>query len=110
MSVVWPEVKGANARCMGGAEAGPDGAIYDMALEKGIVRLWVRAGGPDADRELGLEIPYQFFKDQLVFNGADGSRMAFDFTYKNRELTLSNPRGGECGDWAIFTTKPWIRQ
>ena len=66
MSIVWPKVKGADARCVGGAEAGPEGAIYDMVFEKGIVRLWLRVGGPDAERELGLEVPYQFFKDQLV--------------------------------------------
>jgi TRAP-type C4-dicarboxylate transport system substrate-binding protein len=110
MSVVWPKVKGANARCVGGAEAGPDGAIYDMVFEKGIVRLWFRVGGPDAERELGLEVPYQFFKDQLVVTGDDGSKIVVDFTYKDGKLTLSNPRGGECGDWAIMTTKPWIRQ
>jgi TRAP-type C4-dicarboxylate transport system substrate-binding protein len=110
MSVVWPEVKGANAGCVGGAEAGPDGAIYDMVFEKGIVRLWVRVGGPDAERELGLESPYQFFKDQLVVTQTDGSKMVVDFTYKDGKLTLSHLRGGECGDRAIMTTKPWIRQ
>ena len=40
MSIVWPKVKGADARCVGGAEAGPEGAIYDMVFEKGIVRQW----------------------------------------------------------------------
>jgi len=110
MSIVWPEVKGADARCVGGPEAGPKGAIYDMVLEKGIVRLWFRVGRPDAERELGLEAPYQFFKDQLVFDDTDGSRPTFDFTYKDGKLTLSNPRGGDCGGRAIFTTKPWIRQ
>jgi TRAP-type C4-dicarboxylate transport system substrate-binding protein len=110
MSVVWPKAKGANARCVGGAEAGPEGAIYDMVFEKGIVRIWVRVGGPDAERELGLELPYQFFKDQLVITGNDGSKITVDFTYKDGKLTLANPRGGECGDWAIMTTKPWIRQ
>jgi TRAP-type C4-dicarboxylate transport system substrate-binding protein len=110
MRIFWPEIKGADARCVGGAEAGPGGAIYDMVLEKGIVRLWIRVGSPEAERELGLEVPYQFFKDQLVVIGDDGSRMVLDFTYKDGKLALSNPRGWECGDWAIFTTKPWIRQ
>jgi TRAP-type C4-dicarboxylate transport system substrate-binding protein len=108
MSIVWPEVKGADARCVGGAEAGPEGAIYDMVLDKGIVRIWVQV--PDTERELGLEVPYQFFKDQLVFTDTDGSRTVFDFTYKDGKLTLSNQRGGDCGGRAIFTTKPWIRQ
>ena len=110
MSIVWPKVKGADARCVGLPEAGPEGAIYDMVLEKGIVRIWLRVGGPDAERELGLEVPYQLFKDQLVVSGDDGSKMVVDFTYEDGKLTLSNPRGWECGDWAIFTTKPWIRQ
>jgi TRAP-type transport system periplasmic protein len=110
MNVVWPKVKGANASCVGGAEAGPEGAIYDMVLEKGILRLWFRVGGPDAEREHGLEAPYQFFKDQMVVTGDDDSKMVVDFTYKDGKLTLANPRGWECGDWAIFTTNPWIRQ
>ena len=63
-----------------------------------------------AERELGLELPYQFFKDQLVITGNDGSKMTVDFTYKDGKLTLSDLRGGECGDRAIMTTKPWIRQ
>jgi hypothetical protein len=110
MSIVWPEAKGANARCVGGAEAGPEGAIYDMVFEKGILRMWLRVGGPDAERELVLEVQYQFFKDQLVFINADGSKMVVDFTYKDGKLTLSHLRGGECGDRAIMTSKPWIRQ
>ena len=65
---------------------------------------------PEAERELGLEVPYQFFKDQLVVSGTDGSRTVVDFTYGDGKLTLSNPRGWECGGRAIFTTKPWIRQ
>jgi TRAP-type C4-dicarboxylate transport system substrate-binding protein len=110
MSIVWPEVEGADARCVGGAEAGPEGAIYDMVFEKGIIRMWIRVGSPDAERELGLEAPYQFFKDQLVIDDPDGSRPTLDFTYKEGKLTLSNMRGGDCGGRAIFTTKPWIRQ
>jgi len=110
MSIVWPEVKGADARCVGGAEAGPEGAIYDMVLEKGIIRMWIRVGSPDAERELGLEAPYQFFKDQLVIDDPDGSRPTLDFTYKDGKMTFSNMRGGDCGGRAIFTTKPWIRQ
>jgi TRAP-type C4-dicarboxylate transport system substrate-binding protein len=111
MSIVWPEIEGADARCVGGPEAGPDGAIYDMVFEKGIVRMWIRVGGPDAERELGHEAPYQFFKDQLIFTESDGSRTVFDFTYKDGKLTLSNMRGvDDCGGRAILTTKPWIRQ
>ena len=110
MSIVWPKVKGANARCVAGAEAGPQGAMYDLVFEKGIARMWIRAGSPQAERELGLDVPYQFFKDQLVLTDPDGSRNAFDFAYKGGKLTFSNPRGGTCDGWAIFTTKPWIRQ
>jgi TRAP-type C4-dicarboxylate transport system substrate-binding protein len=110
MSVVWPEVKSADARCVGDALAGPDGrSTYDMVLEKGILRIWERADGPDAERELGLEVPYQLFKDQMVVADNRG-KMVVDFTYKDGKLTFSNPRGWHCGDWAIFTTKPWIRQ
>lgn len=109
MSVVWPKVKGADARCVGDAVAGPEGAIFDMVLEKGILRIWERVNAPDAERELGLEVPYQFFKDQMVVSDNRG-KMVVDFAYKDGKLTFSNPRGWYCGDHAIFTTKPWIRQ
>ena len=92
-----------------GTEGGSDGAIYDMVLDKGTMLLWVRIGGPHAKREVGLGGPYEFFKDQVIF-GSGGSGYIMDFTYQHRTLTLSNLRDGDCGDRAIFTTKPWIRQ
>ena len=112
MRVVWPDVKTDDARCVGGPESGPEGAIYDLELNGGTMRVWVRVGSPDAPRELGLDVPYQFFKDQLVVTGMadDSPRTVFDFTYHDDKLTLSNARGADCGGRAIFTTKPWIRQ
>lgn len=112
MSIVWPDVKTDDARCVGGPESGPQGAIYDLELNRGTMRVWVRVGGPEAPRELGLDVPYQFFKDQLVVTGMadDSPRTVFDFTYDDDKLTLSNARGADCGGRAIFTTKPWIRQ
>jgi TRAP-type C4-dicarboxylate transport system substrate-binding protein len=109
MSVVWPKVKTAAARCVGGPEAGPKGAIYDMVLEKGTLSLSVRVGSPNAKREFGFEGNYRFFKDQMQF-GDLSAPYTVDFAYDGRKLTMSNLRGGECGDAAIWTTKPWIRQ
>ena len=112
MSVVWPDIKTADARCVTGPEGGPEGAIYDLELDRGTLRIWVRVGSPQAERELGLEVPYQFFKDQLVVTRmADNSpKTIFDFTYQDGTLTLSHPRGSDCAGRAIFTTRPWIRQ
>jgi TRAP-type transport system periplasmic protein len=112
MRIAWPDIKTADARCVGGPESGPEGAIYDMVFDGGTLRLWVRVGGPDAERELGLEVPYQFFKDQLVLTGmADNSpKTTFDFSFEHGRLSLSNARGSDCGGRAIFTTKPWVRQ
>jgi TRAP-type C4-dicarboxylate transport system substrate-binding protein len=110
MSIVWPTVKTQDARCVGGPEGGPEGATYDLVLDKGTLRVWVRVGSPDAERELGLEVPFEIFKDQLAFMEGDGTRIVFDFTYEDGKFTLSNQRGGDCGGRAIFTTKPWIRQ
>lgn len=112
MRIVWPKVKTADGRCVAGGpgtEGGSDGAIYDMVLEKGTMLLWVRIGSPHAKREVAWEAPYEFFKDQVIF-GSGGSGYIMDFTYQHRTLTLSNLRNGDCGDRAIFTTKPWIRQ
>lgn len=112
MRIVWPKVKTTDARCMTGGpgkEGGPDINIYDMVLDRGTMRIWLRVGGPDAKREMAWEAPYEFFKDQVVF-GSSGSGYVMDFTYKDGTLTLSNLRNGECGDRAIFTTRPWIRQ
>ena len=83
-----------DARCVGGAEAGPEGAIYDMVLEKGIVRLWFRVGGPDAERELGLGGSLPVLQGPAGRSPATmAAKWSFDFTYKDGKLTLSNPRG-----------------
>ena len=111
MRIVWPKVPGADARCVGGLEAGPKGAIYDLVLDKGVLRLWIRVGGPNAERELGDESHYRFFRDQFETTASDGSKGVMDFTYEAGALKFSDTRhGADCGGRAIFTTKPWIRQ
>ena len=114
MRVVWPDVHTSDARCVRGAEAGPGGAIYDMEFHRGTMQLWIRVGGPNAARELGDEVGYRFFQDQLQFLNSDGSTTTWDYTYADGKLTLDNPRnptnGEDCGGRAIYTTKPWIRQ
>ncbi|WP_041789550.1 TRAP transporter substrate-binding protein [Microlunatus phosphovorus] len=114
MTIVWPDVKTEDARCVEGPEGGPGGAIYEMEFDRGTWRQWVRVGGRGATRELGAEGQYRFFKDQLQILEVDGSTTTWDYTYTDGELRLSNPRnpesGVECIARAIFTTKPWIRQ
>lgn len=80
--------------------------IYDLTLERGSLTLWVRVGGPTANREVGTTETYRILNDhQLAF----GDVTSLDFKVDRKALTLSGMEGGDCGGRAIFTTKPWIR-
>lgn len=106
MMVSWPKVKSADARCIGGAEGISDSVVYDLTLESGSMTLWVRVGGPSATRELGTTESYRILNDhQLSFGRVD----SLDFRLTGESLTFSAMKGAECGDRAIFTTKPWLR-
>ena len=86
------------------------GAIYDMVLEKGIVRIWSGRAARTPNASTGWKFRTSSSRTRWSSTGDDGSKMVVDFTHQDGKLTLSNPRGWECGDWAIFTTNPWIRQ
>jgi hypothetical protein len=108
MSISWPKVKvkNASARCVGGAEGTSAQVLYELVLDQGSVKIWVRVGGPTATRELGFADSYRILNPhQISFGG-----LTADFRLDGQALTLSNMQGGECGDVAIWTTKPWIRQ
>lgn len=53
---------------------------------------------------VGMAETYTVSDQQLTFGG-----LTADFTLEAKALTLSNMQGGECGDVAIWTTKPWSR-
>jgi hypothetical protein len=48
---------------------------------------------------------YRIINHQIAFGGYTA-----DFTFDGQTLTLSNMQGGQCGDVAIWTTKPWMRR
>lgn len=104
MTISWPKIKTADARCVGGDEGTSRKVIYDLTLDHGSMELWVQVGGAGAKRELGLAETYTVEGHQLRFGN-----FTADFTADNRALTLTNLQGGECGDVAIFTTRPWTR-
>ena len=105
MTISWPKTKAADARCVGGAEGTAAKVVYQLTLDHGSMELWVRVGGASAKRELGMTESYTVKGNQLTMGG-----LTADFTLNGTTLTLSNIQGGECGDRAIWTTKPWIRQ
>ncbi len=109
MSVSWPKVKTADARCVGGPEGTTRLGVYDLSLHHGHVGLTVRIGGPRAPAEDAFSGTFRATDHQFVF-GDTAVPLTADYTVDGRALTLSNLQGGQCGDRAIWTTKPWIRQ
>jgi hypothetical protein len=105
MTISWPKIKTASARCVGGAEGTTAQVLYELVLDRGSVEIWVRVGGAAAKRELGFSDSYRILSPhQISFGG-----LTADFRLDGQALTLSNMQGGGCGDVAIWTTKPWIR-
>ena len=109
MSVSWPKVTTADARCVGGPEGSTRLAVYDLSLDQGHLGLTVRLGGPRAPAEPAFSGTFQVTDHQVVF-GDSVAPLTADYTVDGRALTLSNLKGGECGDRAIWTTRPWIRR
>lgn len=105
MSISWPKTKTETARCVGGKEGTSSLAVYQLILDRGSLQLWVRVGGSTATRELGMADSYRIINHQIAFGGYTAK-----FTFDGQNLTLSNLQGGQCGDVAIWTTKPWIRR
>ena len=104
MTVSWPRT---GAPCPpGGAEGTSDEVLYELMLAEGVVEQWARIGGRGAERELGWKGTYQVFRDQIELSG-DGTLTA-TFTIDGDTLTLSDMRGGGCGDATIWTTNPWV--
>ncbi|GEM_PF-2295875 len=108
MTISWPKVKvkNASARCVGGAEGTAAQVLYELILDRGSVEIWVRVGGATAKRELGFSDSYHILNSHQITFGP----LTADFRLDGQALTLSNMQGGECGDVAIWTTKPWIRE
>jgi hypothetical protein len=109
MTVSWPKTKvhDADARCVGGPESLSAVTVYDLTLDRGSLQLWVRIGGPSAARAPADHSSFRTTSDQLVFHG-DGTTATY--SYDHRTLRLSDLKGGDCGDRAIWTTAPWIRR
>ena len=107
MSISWPRTHTATAKCVGGPEGKSPRTVYELSLANGEMQLWVRIGGPSAPREPADSGSFRVTADdKFVFH--DGTTTA-KIDYRHRTLTLSDLRGGECGDRAIWTTKPWTR-
>ena len=108
MTISWPKVKvkNASARCVGGAEGTAAQVLYELILDRGSVEIWVRVGGATAKRELGFSDSYHILNPHRIIFGS----LTADFRLDGQALTLSNMQGGQCGDVAIWTTKPWIRE
>jgi len=104
MSVSWPNLKSAGARCVGGPEGTSPLVLYELDLDHGSLVLWVQVGGPTAKREVGLTDSYRIDGQRISFGDA-----SFEYSLNGQALTLSKMQGGDCGGGAIFMTNPWIR-
>jgi hypothetical protein len=112
MSISWPKTQATHpaARCVGGPEGASPLTVYELALDRGTIRLGVRVGGPKAALEPAYSGTFRVEGNRFIF-GDSGSAMTTTFTLTNKNgLTLTNLQGGQCGDVAIWTTKPWTRQ
>ncbi|GAA2156974.1 hypothetical protein FHX52_4348 [Humibacillus xanthopallidus] len=105
MSVSWPKVNSAGARCVGGPEGTSPQVLYELDLDHGSLVVWVQVGGPAAKREVGLADNYRIDGHRISFGDA-----SFEYALIGHALTLSKMQGGDCGGGAIFMTKPWIRK
>ena len=83
--------------------------VSEIVFDNGSLRMWTWAEGHEYQREIGWDGTYTFFKDQLQVEDSAGP-LTVDFVYAGTTLTLSNMRGGTCGDARAWTTEPWIRQ
>ena len=83
--------------------------VSEIVFDDGSLRMWNWPEGHEDQRETGWNGTYTFFKDQLRVEDPLGP-LTMDFTYDGTTLTLSNMRGGTCGDARAWATKPWIRQ
>ena len=109
MSISWPRTKTADARCVGGLEGTADRSVYELSLDRGLVQLSVRIGGPSAPLEPAFSGTFRVHDKQLDMED-EGVPVPFAFSYDGHELTLTALKELECGGRAIWTTKPWIRQ
>jgi hypothetical protein len=107
MSVSWPKVKTADGRCVGGPEGTSRRAVYDLSLDRGELQLSVRIGGVSAPSEPADAGSFRTIGTQFEFTDAG---MSAAYSFDGQRLTLTDLQGGECGDRAIWTTKPWVRQ
>ena len=109
MSISWPKIKTADGRCVGGAEGKSNRSVYDLTLDHGQVQLAVRIGGPSAPLEPAFSGSFQIDHKKFLF-GDTATPLTTDYSFDGKSLTLTNLQGGQCGDRAIWTTKPWMRQ
>jgi len=111
MTISWPKTKSTNpaARCVGGPEGSSPLAVYELTLKNGTVQLAVRIGGLKAPLEPAYSGSFRVERNQFIF-GDGGNPLTAKFTVNADALTLKDLQGGQCGDIAIWTTKPWTRR
>ena len=112
MSISWPKEKLTStvARCVVGRAGAAPLTVYELTLANGTVHLRVRVGGPRAPLEDALTGTYRVEKDRIIVGGTAGDLFSATFRATNRDLTLSDMKGGDCEARAIGTTKPWARR
>jgi TRAP-type C4-dicarboxylate transport system substrate-binding protein len=107
MVATWSETEPAGCP-PGGEEGTADEVIYDLSLRDGRLEMWVRIGGPDAPKDVGIVGDYSVFRDRLELTNTDVT-LSMRFEVDDEAITFSDLEGGECGDVTIMTSLPWQR-
>jgi TRAP-type C4-dicarboxylate transport system substrate-binding protein len=85
------------------------GGLNELVLHNGDVQMYNQtAGGPF---ELGWSGSYRFFRDRFeVTEDSTGIVLNMHWAFDGKQLSLTDMRGGECGDAMAWTTHPWVLQ
>jgi TRAP-type C4-dicarboxylate transport system substrate-binding protein len=81
-----------------------------LKLEKGRVTEYSLSSAPGATPEVGWLGTYRVFRDRIDFSeNQTGIVLSATWTLDGRTLTLSDLKGGTCGDANVWTVRPWTR-
>jgi TRAP-type C4-dicarboxylate transport system substrate-binding protein len=105
-TIDWPHVD-VPQECKPGSPEGDRTSVYVLHLTDGDVSMDVQPGGT-GDPVTAYRGSYRVFRDQLELS--DGVPLTAHFTVDQNALVLTSMTGGSCGDAAVWTSSPWVRE
>jgi TRAP-type C4-dicarboxylate transport system substrate-binding protein len=84
--------------------------FYLLELDNGFVTEYSLSSTPGATPEVGWVGTYRVFRDRVDFSeNQAGIVLSAAWTLDGKKLTLSDLKGGTCGDANVWTARPWTR-